>query len=120
MEKGILIKELESSLASILDDAIKLNGIWETFDGPAFKIVITAVDDNLGEKIPEPFKTEIRDMLTVILGEKDYAKASDLVSGFVDRLVDIPGLDDPTEKFIFDGIFKVVAGLLAKANTEAV
>jgi hypothetical protein len=118
MEKGILIGELESKLAEILDNLIVLKGIWETFDGPAFKLVISAVDNNLGEKIPEPFKTEIRDMLTEILGEQDYATACTMASAFADRLIDIPGLDDMTEKMIFDGIFTVVAGLLAKANTE--
>jgi hypothetical protein len=52
------------------------------------------------------------------LGEQDYAAACVLASTFVDGLVDIPGLDDPTEKMIFDGIFTVIAGLLAKAGTE--
>jgi hypothetical protein len=118
MEKGILIGKLESVLASALDNVVKLKGIWETFDGPAFKLVITAVDDNLAEKIPEPYKTQIRDMLTKILEEKDYAAACQMAAEFTDSLIDIPGIDDATEKMIFTGIFTVIAGLLAKIGTE--
>lgn len=118
MEKGILIGKLESVLASALDNVVKLKGIWETFDGPAFKLVITAVDNNLAEKIPEAYKIQIRDMLTKILEEKDYPTACQMAADFVDSLIDIPGIDDATEKMIFTGIFTVVAGLLAKIGTQ--
>lgn len=118
MEKGILTSKLEGSLAQMLDDLISLKGILEAVDGPAFKIVISAVDNNVADQIPEPFKTEIRDMLTEILDEKDYPHACQLASDFTDRLIDIPGIDDPTEKMIFTGIFTVIAGLLAKHGTN--
>jgi hypothetical protein len=118
MEKGILTGTLESKLAEMLDNAVKLKGIWETFDGPAFKITISAVDNNLGEKIPEPYKTTIRDLLTDILEEQDYEEACMKAADFVDGLIDIPGIDDPTEKMIFTGIFTVISGLLAKINTD--
>ena len=118
MEKGILTGTLESMLSEMLDNAVKLKGIWETFDGPAFKITISAVDNNLGEKIPEPYKTTIRDLLTEILEEQDYESACMKAAEFVDGLIDIPGIDDPTEKMIFTGIFTVIAGLLAKIGTE--
>ncbi len=118
MEKGILIEKLETTLGQMADNAIKLPGIWEALDGPAFIIVIKTVDNNLAEKIPEPFKSQIRDMLTEILDEKDYETACIMASNFLDTLIDIPGIDDPTEQMIFSGIFTVIAGLLAKIGTE--
>ena len=119
MEKGILTSALESKLASMLDDVVKLKGALEAIDGIAFKLAITAIDNNLADKIPEPFKTTAQELLTEILEEKDYAAACALASEFIDGLVDIPGIDDATEKMIFAGIFTVVAGLLAKIGTDA-
>ena len=118
MEKGILSAKLEGILAEELDKVVKLKGIWEAIDGTAFKIVITTIDNNLADKIPEPHKTEIRDLLTKILEEKDYQAACDQAGEMFDRLIDIPGLDDDTERLIFTGIFTAIAGLLAKIGTE--
>jgi hypothetical protein len=118
MEKGILSSALESKLAEKLDELVKLNGVLEAVDGVAFKIVITAIDNNAAEKIPEPYKTQIAEMLVEILEDQDYQSAALKASELVDSLVDIPGLDDPTEAMIFAGIFTVVAGLLAKIGTD--
>ena len=119
-EKGILTSELESKLASMLDDVVKLKGVLEAVDGMAFKIAITAIDNNLADKIPEPYKTTISELLVDILQEQDYAAACEKAADFLDSLIDIPGLDDPTEEMIFKGIFSVVAGLLAKIGTDAI
>ena len=51
-KKGILVKTVETKLAQKLDEVVKLNGLWESIDGIAFKLVISAVDDTLGEKNP--------------------------------------------------------------------
>jgi hypothetical protein len=117
-EKGILTSELESKLAVMLDDAVKLTGILEAVDGMAFKIVITAIDNNVADKIPEPYKTTIAELLVDILQEQDYEAACNKAAMFLDTLIDIPGLDDPTEAMIFQGIFTVIAGLLAKIGTD--
>jgi hypothetical protein len=118
MEKGILTSALEQKLAEALDNLVKLQGFWETFDGPAFKLAISAIDNNLAEKIPEPYKSTLQSLLTEILEEQDYQAACDMAADFVDGLIDVPGLDDPTEQMIFHGIFTVVAGLLAKIGTK--
>lgn len=120
MEKGILTADLESKLAKMLDDVVKLSGILEAVDGTAFKLVISAIDNNVAEKIPEPYKTKIAEILSEVVAEKDYSEACMKAAAFVDELVDIPGLDDPTENMIFVGVFTVIAGLLAKIGTDAV
>jgi hypothetical protein len=118
MEKGILTSALENQLATKLDDLVKLSGLLEAVDGLAFKLAITAIDNNVADKIPEPYKTALAEVLVQILEEKDYATACQLASDFIDGLIDIPGLDDATEKMIFTGIFTVIAGLLAKIGTD--
>ena len=115
MEKGILSKELESTLAGLADSAIKLPGVWERLDGTGFKIAIAVIDDNVAEKIPEPYKAQITAILEKILKEKDYDAAAILIADAIDLLVDVPGIDDATEKFMFVGFFTALAGLLIKA-----
>lgn len=118
MEKGILSEALESKAGIALDDLIKLNGFLEAVDGLFFTTLIKVLDNNLAEKIPEPYKSEIAKLLVEIFEEEDYATACDLAFDFVNVMVDIPGLDDPTEELVFNGIASVIAGLLAKLNTN--
>ena len=61
-EKGILSKELEVKIAQQLDELIKLNGFLEIIDGKAFQLIIQQIDDNFAEKIPEPYKSEIKEI----------------------------------------------------------
>ncbi len=117
MEKGVLTKASENASSSLLDELVKLPGILEQFDGVAFKIVITQLDDNFGEKIQEPYKSAIRDIATQVFEEKDYKSAITLALTFIDSQVDIPGLDDPTELAIFKGLEYIIFALLAKMNT---
>lgn len=117
MEKGVLTKASETISGSLLDELVKLPGIWEQFDGIAFKLVITQLDDNFGEKIQEPYKSTIRDIATKVLEEQNYNSAITLALTFIDSQVDIPGLDDPTELAIFKGLEYIIFALLAKMNT---
>ena len=114
MEKGILTKEMEVKLAGWLDDLIKLSAPLEAIDGIVFRIAITAIDNKYGELIPEPYKSELREGLGYVFIEEDYEKA--IAAGFklIDKLVDIPGIDDETEAMIFTGLMQVVIALLAK------
>jgi len=118
--KGILTPGIEAKIASWLDDQIKLNGILETVDGLAFKLVISQLDNNLGEKIPEPYKTEIREIITAILEDQDYENAITNAFDFVNEQIDIPYLDDETEDLLFKGLISIVLSIVAKINTKKV
>jgi hypothetical protein len=117
-ELGILSSKLEGILAEQLDKLVVLKGILEAVDGTAFKLVISVIDNNLAERIPEPFKSTLAGLLIDIFEETDYNKAALKAAEFVDGLVDIPGLDDTTEKQIFISIFTIVASLFVKPNTD--
>jgi len=118
-EKGILSRELEGKLAAKLDELIVFkNGILEALDGTAFRILITGVDDNAADKIPEPYKTQIRDILNEILINTDYESASQKAADLYHLLVTIPGLDDELERQIFIQVFMMVAHLLASIGVK--
>lgn len=117
-EKGVLTARVEAYLAELADNLVKLKGIWEAFDGPAFHFVFKNVDDTLGEKLPEPYKSTLRTALDEIFMEKSYEVACQRLADLSDLLIDIPGLDDETEKGVFKGIFIALASLMAQAGTE--
>ena len=117
-DKGILTKEVEQKLGKTLDDLVKLGGVWETVDGLAFKLAISGLDDLLGEKIPEPYKSEIRGLIINIIEEQDYEEAVEQAFYFIDTIVDIPGMDDEMESLIFTGLAQIVIGVLVSLKKD--
>lgn len=118
MEKGVLSSLVEVRLSEIADDLTKLKGVFEMADGHAYLFVFRNIDNTVGEKVPEPYKTEIRDTLDKILLEKNYKSAIVGAMDFANRLLDIPLLDDETEELFFKGMALAIAGLLAKLDTD--
>lgn len=116
--EGILTKSMESLISTWLDDQVKLNGIYEAIDGLAFKLVISQLDNNFGDKIPEPYKEQLKQTITVIFEEKDYEKAISDTFIFLDELIDVPYIDDESEALMFQGFMSIVMSIIAKLNTE--
>ncbi len=119
MEKGILTKEMEVLISEMLDNLFVFdNKIIEAVDGKLFRIIISQIDDRFGEKIPEPYKSTLRDILITVFQEKDYQLAISIGVTFIDSQVDIPGIDDETELLIFKGLETILFAILAKLNTN--
>ena len=118
MEKGVLSKALEKKAGKALVELTHPKGVLVVLAPIAFPLLIGILDDYMADKIPEPYKTKIADALTAIFGEKDYPKAIQMVTDFADSLIDIPGIDDPGEKAIFDGLARMVAGILAMITPD--
>ena len=110
-EKGILSKKAEKELGNIADDLVKA-GFLEVIDGTAFTFVIGFIDNKWGDKMPEPYKTDLRTVLDTVIIDKDYEVAIDEVMNRLDILIDIPFLDDESEKEIFAGFARMLKGLL--------
>lgn len=117
-DKGILSKELEVKIANELDELIKLNGFLEIIDGKAFQIILQQIDDNFAEKIPEPYKAELKEMIVTIYEEKDYEAAVNDAMDFLDSLIDVPLLDDESEAMLFRGLATIIFAIIAKLNTK--
>ncbi len=115
-EKGLITKKMADEAGVWLDGKIKLPAILEAVDGMAFKLVINQLDDNFGEKVPEPYKSQIAAILLDLFEEKDKQAALLKLGEFIDSLVDIPGIDDLTEKAIFDGFMQIAAAVLANVG----
>ncbi len=118
VSNGVLTPEIKEALSQWLEEKINVGAILEPFDKMVFKLVIGQLDDNFGSKIPEPYKTEIRETLTLIFQENDMEAGIANVFEFIDSLVDIPFFDDESEKLIFEGLSTLLAGILVKLNIK--
>ena len=111
-EKGILTKKATKAISEKLDSAIILKGIWEMLDGLAFKTVINAIDDNFGEKVPEPYKSDISNLLDQVFVDGNYENAIDLATEKINELVDVPFLDDAAETELFNALASILKSIL--------
>src|SRR5512133_1595195 len=97
-EKGCLSSAVEELAAKEGDKLLVLKGVLELADGPALLLAIKIIDNNIGDKVADPLKTEIRELFDQILIEKNSDVACQNFADYMDALVDIPGLDDPSEQ----------------------
>lgn len=113
-DKGLLSKATEAKLAKSLDNLVEVGGIWEQIDGLAFRTFISIIDDTLGEKVPEPYKSEIQNLLIMILDEEDYEQAIKRAFTFADECIDVPGIDDEMENLLFSGLANIIVAAILK------
>ncbi len=111
-ELGILTHKVEEWGGDQVDKLLKLPPYLEPFDGFFATQTLRGIDNHYGEKISDPYKTQIRERLDEIIIEQDYDTAVTKGMEFIDSLVDIPGIDDPTEAMIFQGLARIIVGLI--------
>ena len=117
-EKGILTSEQEKALAQKLDEAIKLKGFHELIDGIVFKALITLLDDQLVEKLPEKIKTSLAAIATAVIAN-DVETAETLATDLINGLIDVPLLDEESEGLIIGAIIRlIVSSILTWINSK--
>jgi len=107
MEKGIFTKEQEKKLASLLDELIKLKGLFEMVDGLVFTAIISMVDDNLINKLPDEIKIKLSELAEATMAE-DIEKAELLATDLINQLLDIPLLDEDTEGLLIGSLIRLI------------
>lgn len=107
MEKGIFTKEQEKKLASLLDELIKLKGLFEMVDGLVFTAIISMVDDQLINKLPEEIKVKLSELAEAVIAE-DVEKAETLATDLINALLDIPLLDEETEGLLIGSLIRLI------------
>ena len=117
MEKGILTNEQEKYLAGLVDNALKLSGVLELFDGYAAKVLITMLDDKVVDKLKESVKVKLAELVAALLGN-NLELAETLAADTINGLVDIPGLDEESEGLIFRGTIEILVGVVIKKVEE--
>ena len=117
--KGLLTKDQESFFADLLDDAIKFkNPILEGMDKTAFKLIISAVDNNLADRIPEDWKNPLEPVIDAAMDER-WEESAELAADLLNEKIDIPGIDEASEQAIFSGVLHLIVGaIIGRAEAE--
>ena len=109
--QGWFTNDQEKFLADLLDEKVQLKGVLEMADGMIFKLVISTLDNNLIEKIPDEWNNPIAPIIDAVIA-KDWDQAAVLIASFADDKIDIPGIDDLSEKMIFSSVLALAAGII--------
>jgi len=112
-EKGILTKDVEKLGRTEIVELLELKGLFKPIAGVGILIFIQQIDDNFGEKIPEKVRLELRSLIHQIIVDKNYDGSIDDAFAKIDEIVNMPFMDDETEKMFFSGLAQFVKGILA-------
>lgn len=117
--KGLLTKDQEKFFAELLDDAIPFsNPLIERLDKAAFKLIISAVDDNLAERIPEDWKSPLEPVIDAAMSER-WEEAGEHAATLLNSKIDIPGIDEQSEQAIFNGVIQLILGaIISRVEVE--
>jgi len=113
MEKGIFTREQEKKLASLLDDLIKLKGLFEVVDGLVFTAIISLVDDNYINKLPDEIKIKLSEIVEAVLDD-DVELAELKATELINALVDVPLLDEEMEGLLIGSFVRLIVSSILK------
>jgi hypothetical protein len=113
MEKGIFTREQEKKLASLLDDLIKLKGLFEVVDGLVFTAIISLVDDNYINKLPDEIKIKLSEIVEAVLAD-DVELAELKATELINALVDVPLLDEEMEGLLIGSFVRLIVSSILK------
>lgn len=111
--KGIFTSDEEKKLAGLLDDAIKLKGVLELVDGVVFKALLTLLDDQFINKLPEGLKEKLSAIAKAVMAE-DVELAETLASDLINGLIDVPVLDEESEGLIIGALIRLIVSSVLK------
>ena len=112
-EKGIFTLEQEKKLAGLLDDAIKLKGVMELVDGLVFRQLLTLLDDQLINKLPEAIKVKLAQIAEAVIAE-DVETAETLATDLINSLIDVPVLDEESEGLLIGALVRLIVSSVLK------
>jgi len=112
-EKGIFTLEQEKKLAGLLDDAIKLKGVMELVDGLVFRQLLTLLDDQLINKLPEDIKVKLAQIAEAVIAD-DVETAETLATDLINSLIDVPVLDEESEGLLIGALVRLIVSSVLK------
>ena len=101
----------KDGLVKIVDDAIKLGVVGELLDNLAIRGAVNVIDFYGDKIIPDDYDPFINEVIQLILEEK-YALAAEKAGSLMNKLIDLPVMDETTEEFVFVQGMKFLVSML--------
>ena len=119
---GLLTEEQEKFFAGVIADEVPVSGLWKLSLKWTLPILVGAIDDNYGEKVPEPWANYARQLFTSTylalqdgkFSEEEQEQIVTLCADILNKEIDIPLLEEDDEAVVFLQLLKLIASLLKK------
>lgn len=108
MEKGIFEKKVENLIIGFLCDKINFrNRFLQMIKKPAITMMVKYGDNSFIDNLPEEYKTELRRIISLVsVGE--YNQARGFITDFLNKKIQIKGMNEPDELEMFDHSTKLI------------
>lgn len=116
-EQGFLTAVNEDYIGESADNFIELGPFWETIDGPAIKLLIRTIDNNVLQGLIDrnPSLEQVVPHVNALL---DAARSGDLntveneAAAILNIYVDVPGIEEDDEALYFESIIKMIVAFV--------
>lgn len=112
-DKGVFNSDQEIQFADLVDKLIKVGPILEIVDGYFFRIVITVLDDKYADQLSVEIKEMLSDLIDAVF-EEDVEEVQSICTEIINRLVNVPALDEETEGLLFKAMVQLLVAAVMK------
>lgn len=125
-KKGLLTRDEEKFFAKLIAEEIEIGGVWKPLIKWTLPSLIGALDDNVGDKLPEPWQTRTEVLTTMlynamqdeVITESELDEILAYTAEVINEGVDIPLLDEEQEGIMFISLLKFLASVIRKWVTS--
>lgn len=112
-EKGFVSQEATAEVAKWMDLKFEFkNKLLETVDYSLFYFTLNTLDNQFGELIPDPYKTNIRNIIDAIILTNDLVLVEDKITELMVIAIKVPWLDDSKERMLFSSLINFIISLI--------
>jgi hypothetical protein len=112
-ERGFLSQRATREVALFADDKFEFkNPFMEKMDYHLFYNALNLLDNQFGDLIPDPYKTNIRESIDAIIFDSDIEAAEVKITELMVLAINVPWLDDAKEARLFGSLLNFVISLL--------
>ena len=123
---GLMTKEEAQFFGKLIAGEIPVKGVYKTALNFALPALLNGLDDQLGDKLPEPWQTYTEDLITSVytalqdkvLTDEEIAFITDKVAVILSAEVHVPLIDEATELEAFQYLLKYIAATVKNLITK--
>jgi hypothetical protein len=123
---GLMTPDEESFFGKLILNELQLKGLSKIIASLAFPKILGSIDNNICDKLPEPWKTNAQDLVTAFytalqdgnISDEEIASITDKASVVLSAEIHIPLIGEDVELEAFQYLLKFLAstikGMIAK------
>lgn len=111
MNGKVFSNQTKDNLVKVIDKAVKLGVIGELLDGPMIRGTLNLIDHYGDKVVPDEYDEPINEIAQAIINE-EYELAEELAGSLLNKLIDLPVLDENTEEAVFTNGIKFLVTLI--------